>query len=222
MPTALELIHLITPAVLSLPVLSLLPAPRAAPPEPEGIRAVTIKTVTPRRGWILLVLLALAATSAAEAVVLSADLLTANARGVSHSSWYIYTSAAHAIGGLTIYFLTAIVAEWRTRWGDKAIVLLALLAFGLEVPNLVLSVIAEVHSGEFARGTHTCTANLHLRQPTTCPSAAFLLVAWGQCLPHPRRTRAANLQHPAPPSVGPAPPPAPRACGARPQPYHPL
>ncbi|KAL1409516.1 ATP-binding cassette-type vacuolar membrane transporter Hmt1 [Vanrija albida] len=146
MPTALQLIHIITPAVLALPVLSLIPAPAAPPPEPDGIRAVTIKTVTPRRGWILLVLLALAATSAAEAAVLTADLLTANARGVSHSDWYIYSSAAHALGGLTVYFLAAIIAEWRTRWGDKAIVLLALLAFGLEVPNLVLSVIQEVHS----------------------------------------------------------------------------
>lgn len=91
---------------------------------------------------------ALASTSAMEAAVLIADLITAHRRGVAHSQWFVLTRVAHSLGGLCVWFLAAIFAEWRTRWGDRALILLAFLAFGLEIPNLVLTVIQEVHARE--------------------------------------------------------------------------
>lgn len=155
MPSALELIHIITPSVLSLPVLGLLPTPRVSAPDLPGVRAVTVKTVTPRRGFILLTLLLLAATCAFEAVVLIVDIVTARYRqppqhGAPHTldAWFVASSVAHSLGGLCVYAAAALLAEWRTRWGDRNLVLLALLGFGLEVPNLVLSIIYEVHTGE--------------------------------------------------------------------------
>jgi len=154
MPTALELIQVITPSVLSLPVLALALPPAGAPAELPGIRAITVKTVTPRRGFILLCLVLLAATCAAETLVLIADVLSARYRDPeggrhSHSAWFVAASAAHALGGLCIYSLAAIFAEFRLRWGDKMLVLLSVVAWGLEVPYLVLSVIREVHVGEY-------------------------------------------------------------------------
>ncbi|RSH84236.1 uncharacterized protein EHS24_005748 [Apiotrichum porosum] len=164
MPTALELIHIITPSVLALPVLALLPSPAPSPPALPGVRAVTVKTVTPRRGFILLTLVLLAATCAIEAVILIIEILTAKLRSSpdddlhfldfysssSHglSAWFVAASAVHSFGGLCIYSGAAILSEWRTRWGDKNLVLLAVLAFGLEVPNLVLSVVREVHAAD--------------------------------------------------------------------------
>jgi ATP-binding cassette subfamily B (MDR/TAP) protein 6 len=150
MPPALEILQVITPSILSLPLLSLALPSRAAPAELPGIRAITVKTVTPRRGFILLTLVLLAATCAAEALILISDILTARYRDPSnrhsHSAWYVAAGAAHSIGGLCVYSLAAIFAEYRLRWGDKSLVLLALAAFGLEVPNLVLAVIREVHA----------------------------------------------------------------------------
>jgi ATP-binding cassette subfamily B (MDR/TAP) protein 6 len=155
MPTALQLIEVITPSVLSLFTALLAAPPRPAPPELPGIRAITVRTVMPRRRWILLALVVLAATCASEAVLLIVDLITARYRDPAEqhgrSPWFVAAGGAHALGGLAVYSLAAIFAEYRLRWGDKTLVALALTAWGLEVPYLVLSVIREVHAGELGR-----------------------------------------------------------------------
>lgn len=162
MPTALELLYVIAPCVLSLPVLALAFPPASPPSDIPGIRAVTVKTVTPRRTFIILTLCALAVTHTLEAALLIVDLVFTPLRdkpGHSHSTWFITSAAVHALGGLCCYALAAILAEWRMRWGSRALVLLALVAFGFEVPTLVLSVLREMHSRESSFRTDTELTN---------------------------------------------------------------
>lgn len=147
MPPALELLYVVAPCVLSLPVLALALPAASAPVDLPGIRAVTVKTVTPRRGFIILTLATLALTYALEVVILIADLICLKPH--EHTRWYINAAATHALAGFSVYALAAIFAEWRMRWGSKWLVLLALIGFGFDVPTLVLQVIREVHAGEF-------------------------------------------------------------------------
>lgn len=151
MPHALEILHVVTPCVTLLPAIALAFPPRAPPAPPDGVRAITVKTVTPRRSLILTVLCFLAVTFFAEGVVLTLDLLTAPYRphAGQHARWWVLSSAWWVVGGLSSYALAALCAEWRMRWGDAWLVLLALLGFALEVPNLVLSVRREIGIREF-------------------------------------------------------------------------
>lgn len=148
MPNALEILHVVTPCVTMLPVIALALPSKTPPAQPEGVRAITIKTVTPRRSLVLFALVCLAVTYFAEGVVLTLDLLLAPYKGDKHpqvhSEWFVYSSAWFVVGGLCTYSLAAIFSEWRMRWGDYWLVVLSLLAFGLEVPNLVLSVKREI------------------------------------------------------------------------------
>ncbi|BEJ13293.1 hypothetical protein CspHIS471_0304670 [Cutaneotrichosporon sp. HIS471] len=144
MPPALELLYTIAPCVLALPVLALALPAAPAPAEIPGIRAVTIKTITPRRTFITLTLGAIALTYALGATLLVVDLILKH----EHGAWFIGAAAGHVLGGFADYSLTAILAEWRGRWGSRWLVLLALLGFGFDVPILVLQVIREIHAGD--------------------------------------------------------------------------
>lgn len=150
MPTALDILHVVTPCVTLLPAIALAFPPRAAPAPPDGVRAITVKAVTPRRSLILTVLCFLAVTYFADGVVLTLDLLTAPYRShpAHHYHFWVAASAWAAVGGLCSYALAAVCAEWRMRWGSFWLVVLALVGFGLEIPNLVLSVRREIHIRE--------------------------------------------------------------------------
>lgn len=146
MPNALEILHVVTPCVTLLPAIALAFPPSVPPAAPEGVRAITVKTVTPRRSLILTVLCFIAVTFFAEGVVLILDLLTSPYRphAGEHARWWVLSSAWWVVGGLSSYALAALSAEWRLRWGDFWLVILAVLGFGLEIPNLVLSVRREI------------------------------------------------------------------------------
>lgn len=99
----------------------------------------------------------LAFTSFLDGALLIADLLTAsNRNGTSYlfkgeldfAAWVIY-----AIGGLVIWSLTAIVVEYRAKWGDMGVVILSTWAFVFEVPNLVFLIIVVAHAGELTMRT---------------------------------------------------------------------
>ncbi|KAL7419651.1 ATP-binding cassette-type vacuolar membrane transporter Hmt1 [Cryptotrichosporon argae] len=145
-PSILALLHLATPVLLVLPVLSLLPAPAPASPELPGIRPITIRTVTPRRGLVLLVLVLLAATYALDGLATIVDVATARARGAHPARLNVVAQVVLALGGVAVYGGAAVLAEWRTRWGDKALVVLAALALAAEVPTFVYTVLVEVHA----------------------------------------------------------------------------
>lgn len=139
--------HLLTPILLTVPLLTLLAQPAPTPDELPGIRPITIRTVTPRRAFILALLYLLAVTSFADAAILVADLLTANGRDYAHLMGLSLASGfVYAVGGFLVWSLAAIVCEWRAKWGDKGV--LALGTFGLlcEIPNLVLLVRMEIHT----------------------------------------------------------------------------
>lgn len=190
MPPALCILQIITPAITLLPTLPLCrPIPEAQ--SLPGIRAVTIKTVTPRRSFILTTLVALALTHALECADLILDLLATSFRKQphSHSTWVLVAAAVHGLGGVAVYSLTGIFAEWRTRWGDKNLVVLALLAFGLEVPILVLTIVDEVHSCESrvplaASCTEASSSTLYLDRSLslTCRLAGTSLLHWPHCM----------------------------------------
>lgn len=149
----LTYLHLVATPLLFLPLLSLFTPPRAPPPELPGIRPITIRRVTPRRGFILTFLILLAVTSFLDGVLLIVDLLTASSRdGSTHlfreelgvASWAVYS-----VGGLIIWSMAAIMAEYRTKWGDRGMVALVTLGFLFEIPNLVLTIIAATRASEF-------------------------------------------------------------------------
>lgn len=153
MSSPLSYLHLVTPLLLLLPLLSLFRAPKAPIPEPEGIRPITVRRVTPRRGLILTTLILLAFTSFLDGVLLIVDLLSASSKDgelilvsgrLGVDSWVFYS-----LGGVVVWSMAAILAEYRAKWGDKALVVLATLGLMMEIPNLVLLAILVSHAGEF-------------------------------------------------------------------------
>ncbi|CAD6564887.1 MAG: hypothetical protein TREMPRED_000382, partial [Tremellales sp. Tagirdzhanova-0007] len=145
---ALIYLHLLTPFLLSIPLLTLLPPPPSLPDELPGIRPITIRIVKPRRAFILTGLSFLAVTSFADAAVLVGDLLTAKGRGdIGHLEGLSLVSAlVYAVGGFLIWALAAVICEWRARWGDAGVSVLGMLGLLCEIPNLVLLVSREVHT----------------------------------------------------------------------------
>ena len=150
--TPLPYLHLFTPCLLFIPLLTLLPLPPSPPPEIPGIRPITIRRVTPRRGLILTLLVLLALTSFLDGVVLVVDFLGAPSRGepdefegLNLAAWVIY-----AVGGLVIWSMTAIVTEWRARWDDRGVVMLGTLAIICEIPNMVFLALRTVPAGKLA------------------------------------------------------------------------
>jgi hypothetical protein len=144
----LHYLHIATPALLSVPFLTLLPSPPDGLPELPGIRPITIRTVTPRRSYTLLTLSLLAATYAINATLLIAGIATSANWGEAPHGWPLFAEIVYAFGGLSVWALTAIVIEWRAKWGDKALLTLGSLGIVCEIPNLVLLVIRKVHTGE--------------------------------------------------------------------------
>jgi hypothetical protein len=145
-----DFLHLITPFLLLIPFLTLLPAPRAPDPELPGIRPITIRTVTPRRSFILLTLVLLTLTGVYDTVLLIVRLATASHRGAHYDAARLAAWVVYALGALVIWGLTTIVVEWRARWGDKALVVMGTLGLVCEIPNLVFKVIMEVHASELS------------------------------------------------------------------------
>lgn len=152
MPSPLPYIHLVTPLILLLPLLSLFRAPSAPIPEPPGIRPITVRRITPRRGLILTTLILLALTSFLDGILLIVDLLSASSRdgqlylvhgGLGVESWVTYS-----VGGVVVWSFAAILAEYRAKWGDGALISLSTLGLVCEVPNLAFLAIGVSHAGE--------------------------------------------------------------------------
>jgi hypothetical protein len=149
MPSSLTILHLVTYPILLIPLIPLARAPGQPRDELPGIRPIKVQVITPRRGLILTLLCALAFTSVLDATILVIDLLS----GPHHTiewyediellSWVVYT-----FGGFVIWSLAAILAEWRTKWGDKSVSAMGAFAFVFEVANLALLVLREIHTGE--------------------------------------------------------------------------
>jgi hypothetical protein len=144
--TLISHLHIITPILLALPLVSLIPRPAAPLEELPGIRPITIQTITPRRSFILSCLSLLAFSSFLDGVVLVIDLLTPGEHQLRHTTPLILLTAAYCIGGLCVWASAAIIAEWRAKWGDRGIVSMGTLGLVLEIPNLVLMVIRETRS----------------------------------------------------------------------------
>lgn len=149
MPSSLTVLHLVTYPVLLIPLLALSRAPGHSSDELPGIRPIKVRVITPRRGLVLTLLCALAFTSVLDATILVVDLLS----GPQHTiewyedidlvSWVVYT-----FGGFVVWSLAAILAEWRTKWGDKSVSAMGAFAFVFEVANLALLVLREIHTSE--------------------------------------------------------------------------
>ena len=152
MPDALTIIHVITPGLL-LPFILFLIPPLPEPTEaPPGVTPITIRTITPRRGLILTVLILLTATYFFNSSVLIADLVTAShpsghgwADDWHLTGWALVFELIYAFGCFVIWGGVTLLCEWRRRYGGVALVLLSVANGGMEVPNLVLSVLKEVH-----------------------------------------------------------------------------
>ena len=127
-------LHLVTPCLLATPLFFLLPQPPPTPEELPGVRPITIRTVTPRRAFILALLSLLAISSFADTTILVVDLLTANYRGeVDHLEGLSLASGlVYAVGGFLVWALAAILCEWRARWGDKGVLVLGSLGMVCE------------------------------------------------------------------------------------------
>jgi hypothetical protein len=143
----LDYLHIATTALLALPFVTLLPSPPEELPELPGIRPITVRTITPRRSFTLLALTLLAVTSAVDAVLLIGGIATSADWGEAPHGWRLFAELVYAFGGLCIWALTAIVIEWRGRWGDQGLIVLGSLGLVCEIPNLVLLVLRKVHAG---------------------------------------------------------------------------
>lgn len=150
MVSALTVLHLITNPILALPLVQLA-RPPSPPAEDElpGIRPIKVRVITPRRGLILTLLTAVAFTSVLDAAILVVDLLSGPHHPIEWYedlklvSWVVYT-----FGGFLVWALAAILAEWRTKWGDKAMAVMAAVGLVLEITNLPFLVIREIHTGQ--------------------------------------------------------------------------
>lgn len=150
MTPAIEILQLVTPLILLLPLLHLTLPPKSPSSEIPGIRAIKIRIITPRRGLVLTLLSALAFTSFLDAVIFVAGALIPPHRDAPHTQFQLATTIINALGGFLIWGLTAIVVEWRTKWGDGALALLTFLGFGLEIGQLPLVILRAIHSGKLA------------------------------------------------------------------------
>lgn len=151
MVSALTVLHLITNPILALPLLHLARPPRkGSNGELPGIRPIKVRVITPRRGLILTLLSALAFTSVLDTAVLVVDLLSGPHRPIEWYedlrlvSWLVYT-----FGGFLVWALAAILAEWRTKWGNEAVAVMAAVGLMLEITNLPFLVIREIHTGKY-------------------------------------------------------------------------
>lgn len=154
MPDGLAIVSLVAPAVELLPILALA-LPVHQPIALPGVRSITVKTVTPRRSYILSTLCALALSHALDTAALILDLVGTPFRSEphSHTAKFITAVASYGIGGVVVFSLAAILSEWRAKWGDKSLVVLAVLALGFEVPVLVMTIMRQVHSGKLYYNT---------------------------------------------------------------------
>ncbi|KAK4686062.1 hypothetical protein P7C73_g4077, partial [Tremellales sp. Uapishka_1] len=149
--TPLTALHLLYPVLLALPLLSLLrPKSPPAPPLP-GIIAINVQTITPRRRFILVVLLCLLVTAVFDGIILIFDLLTANHREYDWNSsvqgWALAAGILYTLGGFAVWSLAIILLEVKDNYGAKALVVLGTLGLVLETPNFVLLVLREIHTG---------------------------------------------------------------------------
>lgn len=142
---SLTLLHLVTSPILCLPLVSLSRPPRAPQSELEGIRPIKIQIITPRRGVILTALCGLAFLSTLDAATLVVDLLSSPYRKVVWEDVDVISWVVYSFGGFLVWSLTAILAEWRMKWGDRALSVLGALAFIAEVANLPLLILKEIH-----------------------------------------------------------------------------
>jgi hypothetical protein len=145
---ALTTLHLWFNPILCLPLLQLARPPKAAVPEPAGIRPIKVLVITPRRGLILTLLIGLAFTSFLDATILVVDLLTSPYREVSWENWNLTSWIVYSFGGFLVWSLAAIFSEWRTKWGDGSLALLGALGFIGEVVNLPLLIKREIRYGK--------------------------------------------------------------------------
>lgn len=90
-------------------------------------------------------LCALAFTSCLDAAVLVVDLLSSPYRRVIWEDVDVVSWVVYSFGGFLVWSLAAILAEWRMKWGDKALSIMGALAFVGEVTNLPLLILKEVH-----------------------------------------------------------------------------
>jgi ABC-type transport system involved in Fe-S cluster assembly fused permease/ATPase subunit len=144
----LTILHLVTNPILCLPLLSLVRPAREGQTELDGIRRIKIQIITPRRGVVLTALCALAFTSCLDAAVLVVDLLSSPYRKVIWGDVDVVSWVVYSFGGFLVWSLAAILAEWRMKWGDKALSIMGALAFVGEVTNLPLLILKEVHYGK--------------------------------------------------------------------------
>ncbi|WVW80002.1 hypothetical protein I302_101975 [Kwoniella bestiolae CBS 10118] len=147
-------LHYIIPPILFIPLIFVL-LPKPKPIEPiEGIRPITVQRITPRKSTISTCLLLLSLLAFGDIIILVSDLVTERTRngdqpsnipeylkGASLAGEVIYT-----LGQLIVYGLALAGVWWREKWQSNALVTLATLAFGLEIPNLVGLVLREVHT----------------------------------------------------------------------------
>jgi len=144
---ALTNLHLWVNPLLCLPLIQLARAPRAPIPEPAGIRPIKILVITPRRGLILTVLVGLAFAYFLDATILVVDLLTSPYREITWENTELISWIVYSFGGFVVWSLSAILSEWRTKWGDGNLALLGALGFIGEIPNLALLIKREARYG---------------------------------------------------------------------------
>lgn len=139
-------LHIAQPAVLAIPVLSLLTHPPRPYRELPGIRPITVRIVRPRRFGILTCLSLLAFSSLLDAVILVAEFLTSK-HHLDQSATELASAIVYPVGGFLIWSLTAIFAEWRQKWGKRPVVFVALLSLIGEIINMAF-LIRRLRGGE--------------------------------------------------------------------------
>jgi hypothetical protein len=148
--SVLTYLHLFSPLLLTVPLLTLFPAPTSPKAELPGIIPITIRRITPRRGFILTILSLLAFTFVLDTIILIVELATARQGDETvYSGLPLAAELLFALGGFVIWGLTAVIAEWRAKWGSGAVVALGTLGLVCEVPILVFTILREIHTGEF-------------------------------------------------------------------------
>ncbi|WWC87743.1 uncharacterized protein L201_002635 [Kwoniella dendrophila CBS 6074] len=148
-------LHYATPLFLAIPLtFVLLPKSQKTQDELPGIRPITVKRIIPRKSIISTSILLLSILAFSDILILVSDLLTARYRhdnGNQDIPTYLQGSnlageVVFVLGQLLIWGITLSAVWWRDKWQGNSLVLLSLLALGLEIPNLVGLVIREIHT----------------------------------------------------------------------------
>lgn len=158
----LNVLRLVSPAVVLPFALSLFTPPPAAPIELPGIRPIVTQRVIPRRLFILLLLIVVSTSYLADgAVFVAQSTIQKEWLGQTGTAWAVYSLA-----NVVLWAGTSVLVSWKSAFGRNGLALQALLGWVLECIILGFQARDVAHSEYPSAKPANLSDDVLLLQPT--------------------------------------------------------